>query len=906
MKYKLLSAIILLLVPCVNSYAQEVTYDETGCRYTSYNGLVMAGYQGWFSCPGDPVNAGWFHYPNGGQVAQGHISIDFWPDMREYARKYQASDFVHPDGSQAYLFSSADSSTVDLHFKWMKEHGIDGVFIQRFVSQTVGGSGKTRVNAVLKYALKAAKKYNRAIAVMYDGGINNETDYKRITSDWKEIVDNFKLFDPTKNPTFLRHNGKPVFALWGYGVNSRGFDPDRFEALCDSIKGETAKKVSIMIGTPYYWREQISDCVTDTRYHASLEKWVDIISPWAVGRYRTGNAVTKITQTVPDDIAWCNKRGITYIPVVFPGFSWQNMKGGDNNPYDDYPRENGNFFWKQVAANRNAGAQSLYVAMFDEMDEGTCIFKCETTSNTPLNGDGKFIGYDDELGSDYYLWLTGQATQWIHGASGYGSAKPMRTTTHNVYLSASGDDANDGTATDRAVATLSRAYELITQAGNAHNTIYVSGEIDGYSNPVANQNNAVYPFLGNSYTLVIRGVEGTNPKITGDGNSRMFRLRSDMVLQLKDLTVSGAMGTTFDGNGAFLLMAGGSLEAENVIFEYFNTSQEGAVIQMNTLSMEKPLISLKNCVFRNNASTGTNGSIIRIQQYGANADNAVADAKIHVENCAFVSNETLYGVVFLRTANIAEGHPEITFVNSTFTANSVANGNGGTITGFSDNQTVNIINCTIKDNAGRGITAVAALTMNIRNSVVEGNTPSDLLATNEPVTHIDRSLIANENDPVYASPDGYTPGTLFDDFDPTTYSFSPIEGSFALNYGNAQYLKDAGIDTDQLGKTRTFANNLCTAGAVENPANSTGTSVGASDTIRQEDITIRQNGKIVLILSSASEAVSVEIFDLSGRPVVDISHLEISRQVNLSHLPNGIYVVRATAAHSTKTVKIAL
>jgi hypothetical protein len=348
MKHKSLFVVFFLLAIGIKSYSQkqEVVYDETGCHCTSYNGLVMAGYQGWFSCPADPVNAGWFHYPHNNQVGQGNINIDFWPDMTEYEKKYKASDFVHPDSTQAYLFSSADSSTVDLHFRWMKEHGIDGVFVQRFVSQTVGGSGKIRVNTVLKHALKAAKKYDRAIAVMYDGGISNETDFNRISSDWKEIVADFKLFDPVENPTFLRHNGKPVFSLWGYGVSNRGFNPDWFEALCDSIKHETAKKVSVMIGTPYYWREQISDCVTNTHYHASLKKWVDIISPWAVGRYRSNNAVSKISQTVAADLAWCNKRCITYVPVVFPGFSWQNMKGGDNNPYDDYPRESDNFLWK--------------------------------------------------------------------------------------------------------------------------------------------------------------------------------------------------------------------------------------------------------------------------------------------------------------------------------------------------------------------------------------------------------------------------------------------------------------------------------------------------------------------------------------------------------------------------------
>ena len=52
------------------------------------------------------------------------------------------------------------------------------------------------------------------------------------------------------------------------------------------------------------------------------------------------------------------------------------------------------------------GCNMLYVAMFDEVDEGTAIFKC---TNDPPQGDGaKFIGYEG-LPSDFYLKLVGGA-----------------------------------------------------------------------------------------------------------------------------------------------------------------------------------------------------------------------------------------------------------------------------------------------------------------------------------------------------------------------------------------------------------------------------------------------------------------------------------------------------------------
>ncbi len=409
----------------------EVVYDETGCLYTSYDKLVMCGYQGWFSCTGDPSGMGWVHYPHDGSLKPGSINIDCWPDMTEYETKYAAPGFKYADGSQAYLFSSADYSSVDLHFKWMKDYGIDGVFVQRFVSQTTGGTAKARVNMVLEHCLKAAKKYGRAIAIMYDGSAGSVQDYNRITSDWNELVEKYKLFDNVENPTFLRHNGKPVFSLWGYGFTSRSFDPQVFDDICENVCGSEKKKVTIMLGVPYGWRTLSSDCVDDERYHESLKKWVGIISPWAVGRYNTNNASTNIATNMGADLAWCKTNKKDYVPVVYPGFSWANMKGGDNQ-YDATPREGGDFLWKQVVAAKqayktaNPKAQMLYVAMFDELDEGTCIFKCETKNHLPLNGTGRFVGYEDDKGSDHYLWLTGKASELFHGIGGFGTSQPIR------------------------------------------------------------------------------------------------------------------------------------------------------------------------------------------------------------------------------------------------------------------------------------------------------------------------------------------------------------------------------------------------------------------------------------------------------------------------------------------------
>ncbi|MBT8044880.1 MAG: xylosidase, partial [Verrucomicrobiae bacterium] len=55
-------------------------------------------------------------------------------------------------------------------------------------------------------------------------------------------------------------------------------------------------------------------------------------------------------------------------------------------------------------------AGMLYVAMFDELDEGTAIYK---TRNDPPLGPSRFLAEPD-LPSDHYLWLTGEIRKLIN------------------------------------------------------------------------------------------------------------------------------------------------------------------------------------------------------------------------------------------------------------------------------------------------------------------------------------------------------------------------------------------------------------------------------------------------------------------------------------------------------------
>jgi hypothetical protein len=205
--------------------------------------------------------------------------------------------------------------------------------------------------------------------------------------------------------------------------DNRNYTTSNVENLVGNLKGPR-NKVAIMLGVPYYWRTFGNDTENNPALHDLIKK-VDIIMPWAVGRY---NSPTSYNPDIAyQDIQWAESNEVDYVPLVFPGFTWGNLKK-DVTKYDQIPRLKGDFLWSQIAGAKAAGAESLYVAMFDEVDEGTAIYKLKKEHEVPLNGDGsfKFIGIDNDLQSDYYLWLTGQAANWFHGESGYSSAKPVR------------------------------------------------------------------------------------------------------------------------------------------------------------------------------------------------------------------------------------------------------------------------------------------------------------------------------------------------------------------------------------------------------------------------------------------------------------------------------------------------
>ena len=383
--------------------ATKTTESMSRVRFKSIRNLVMAGYQGWFNTPKDGAGLGWKHFEKEKEFKPGKCTIDLWPDVSEYEKTYETA-FKLPDETPAKVFSSYDASTTDLHFKWMKQYGIDGVFMQRFVVSIRNQKGKDNYNKILNNAVLSAEKYDRAICLMYDLSGMEAGEEDILIRDWKELCEKYKLVSRNNNH-YVYHHGKPLVAVWGIGFNDRRkYGYEQVKKIIDFLKSEGC---SILVGVPTHWRTLTIDAVSDTRL-LELVKQADIVHPWLVGRF-DNHTYEPYRKSIEEDIKWCKANGKDYMPVLFPGFSWHNMK--KDAPQNMIPRLGGRFFWKQVKGAVDAGAESLYLAMFDEIDEGTAFFKC---TNTPPVGESSFITYEGEA-PDHYLWLAGEAAKYLRG-----------------------------------------------------------------------------------------------------------------------------------------------------------------------------------------------------------------------------------------------------------------------------------------------------------------------------------------------------------------------------------------------------------------------------------------------------------------------------------------------------------
>lgn len=172
-----------------------------------------------------------------------------------------------------------------------------------------------------------------------------------------------------------------------------------------------------MIGSvPGQWRAGNGDSRSDfTNVYSAF----DMLSAWAVGRRMNSEYI----RWIEGDQAYCKSHNIDYQPCIYPGTSFHNSNGSRTNLI---PRQHGDFMWSQFTILRSFKIPTTYIAMFDELNEATSIFKCaEDTSMMPTNK--WFLPLDADgvhVSSDFYLRLVKNGSQMIKGLIPYQTTDP--------------------------------------------------------------------------------------------------------------------------------------------------------------------------------------------------------------------------------------------------------------------------------------------------------------------------------------------------------------------------------------------------------------------------------------------------------------------------------------------------
>jgi hypothetical protein len=375
----------------ISPYAGPEYIGDNLVDANTLTGKVICGYQGWFRAGGDPSGQGWVHYVHGDFS---DLTVEMWPDMSEYSdsEKYPVPGWTHSNGDQAYLFSSANKKTVIRHFQWMESYGIDGVAVQRFVSGLNNNHPRESFR-IAGYAREAANRTGRTYFIMYD--MSGDENVSKIRSDWQYLVDTMKI---TEDDRYLHHNGKPVVGVFG-------FFSDRFAAslgnqVLDIFQNNDPYQAFVVGSGQWWWRSETD--VGWPEVFRRMDAWI----PWNVGNYSGSYASTDYWR---QDKYEMDSSDVMYMPLIYPGFGWDNLQ---NQPpgTTNKPRLKGNFMWQQFLVAKSIGAEAVYIAMFDEIDEGTAIFK--VTNDIPVN---HYFLTLEGLPSDFYLLLTGFGTKIVNG-----------------------------------------------------------------------------------------------------------------------------------------------------------------------------------------------------------------------------------------------------------------------------------------------------------------------------------------------------------------------------------------------------------------------------------------------------------------------------------------------------------
>lgn len=397
--------------------------EKKGCtldnpRSASLQNNILFGYQGWFAT--DEGGLGWIHWSNGSPPNENSVTFDLFPDISDFPQSILDPNVnltSRIDGLPIPFYDALGA--VDVHFSWMSRYGINGVVVQRFVSELTNPTLLERRNKILEACQSSAEKYNKVFMIEYDiSGADPNNWMNMVVSDWDYLANTLQI---TASRSYQHESGKPVVMLFGIGFTEHPGTPSEAMTLINTLQDKFG--CYFVGGVPTYWRDGDSDSQPG---FSDVYATMDTISPWLVGRFSSNREFQQLfNKVLVEDVKLTSSRGQRYAPTVFPGFSWTNVQRiyGSSYPLNQIPRNGGAFWEYQVTAMMNdlggQGAQFIFGAMFDEFDEGTAMAKAASTElDLPVEGTFLYLSIDGKsIAADYYLELAGRYSATFNQAT---------------------------------------------------------------------------------------------------------------------------------------------------------------------------------------------------------------------------------------------------------------------------------------------------------------------------------------------------------------------------------------------------------------------------------------------------------------------------------------------------------
>ena len=213
----------------------------------------------------------------------------------------------------------------------------------------------------------------RVWAMMLDLSMGRRATTAIVMNDWKFLCDQVKVREDSR---YLHHQGKPVVLLWGLGFKDRPWTPEQGEELVNFFKNDPKYGgVYLIGGIDPFWRTLRGESRTEPAW-AKVYRIVRRHQPLGrrplsrrrrhgphpqggLGR-RPGRAEG------PRQSATCRRRF-----RASPGTTCAGRRPG--RPM--IARRKGEFYWRQFAIFKDLGIRTVFVGMFDEVNEATAIYK---------------------------------------------------------------------------------------------------------------------------------------------------------------------------------------------------------------------------------------------------------------------------------------------------------------------------------------------------------------------------------------------------------------------------------------------------------------------------------------------------------------------------------------------------